>query len=54
MISQDPYYPSWSDREEYKDLTQHNEAGNPIWYVIMKKPERFYNAYFEYKAKRAR
>jgi hypothetical protein len=54
LISQDPYYPEWSGREEYKDLTQRNEAGNPIWYVIMKKPERFYNACLQYKAKSAR
>jgi hypothetical protein len=54
VISQDPYYPTWSERGEYKDLNQHNEAGNPIWYVIMKEPERFYNAYLEYKAKSAR
>jgi hypothetical protein len=54
LMSKDPYYPSWSDREEYKDLTQRNEAGNPIWYVIMKKPERFYEAYLQYKAKSAR
>jgi hypothetical protein len=54
MISQDPYYPSWSEREEYKDLTRHNEAGNPLWYVIMKKPEPFYTAYLQYKAKSPR
>jgi len=51
LILQDPYYPSWSEREEYKDMTQRNEAGNPIWYVVMKKPERFYNAYLQYKGK---
>jgi len=54
MISQDPYYPSWSEREEYKDLTRRNEAGNPLWYVVMKKPEPYYTAYLQYKAKGAR
>jgi hypothetical protein len=54
LMSQDPSYPSWSERQEYKDLTKRNEAGNPIWYVIMKKPERFYNAYLQYKSKSAR
>lgn len=54
LISQDPYYPGWSEREEYKDMTQRNEAGNPIWYVVMKKPERFYNAYLQYKGKTGR
>ena len=51
LIAEDPYYPAWSGREEYKDLTQRNEAGNPIWYLIMKKPEPFYKAYVQFKAK---
>jgi hypothetical protein len=51
LITEDPYYPAWSTREEYKDLTQRNEAGNPIWYLIMKKPEPFYKAYLQFKAK---
>lgn len=51
-ISQDPNYPAWSEREEYKDLTQRNDAGNPIWYVIVKKPEPFHRAYLAYKAKK--
>lgn len=54
LILQDPYYPGWSEREEYKDMTQRNEAGNPIWYVVMKKPERLYNAYLQYKGKTGR
>jgi hypothetical protein len=51
LITEDPYYPAWSAREEYKDLTQRNEAGNPIWYLIVKKPEPFYKAYLQFKAK---
>jgi len=51
LITADPLYPGWSGREEYKDLTQRNEAGNPIWYLIMKKPEPFYKAYVQFKAK---
>ncbi len=51
LITEDPYYPTWSGREEYKDLTQRNEAGNPIWYLIMKKPEPFHKAYLQFKAK---
>ena len=51
LIAKDPRYPGWSKREEYKDLTQHNEAGYPIWYLIMKNPEPFYEAYLEYQAK---
>jgi len=51
LISKDPHYPGWSKREEYKDLTQHNQAGYPIWYLIMKNPQPFYEAYLEYQAK---
>lgn len=50
LITEDPYYTAWSTREEYKDLTQRNAAGNPIWYLIMKKPEPFYKAYLQFKA----
>jgi len=49
MISQDPRYPSWSEGEEYKDLTKRNEAGYPIWYFVVKAPEPFYKAYLNYK-----
>jgi hypothetical protein len=51
LITEDPLYPAWSAREEYKDLTQRNSAGYPIWYLIMKKPEPFYTAYLQFKAK---
>lgn len=51
LITEDPYYPAWSTREEYKDLTQRNEAGYPKWYLIMKKPEPFHKAYLQFKAK---
>jgi len=54
LMSKDPHYPAWSESEEYKDLTQRNEAGNPIWYLILKKPEPFYDAYLEFKAKGTR
>lgn len=50
LITEDPHYPAWSTKEEYKDLTQRNEAGNPIWYLIMRKPEPFYKAYLQFKA----
>ena len=51
LILKNPHYPGWSKREEYKDPTQRNEAGNPIWYLIMKNPQPFYEAYLEYQAK---
>jgi hypothetical protein len=51
LMSKDPRYPGWSKREQYEDLTQRNEAGNTIGYLIMKNPEPFYNAYLEYQVK---
>lgn len=51
LIAEDPFYPAWSAREEYKDLTQRNSAGYPIWYLIVKNPEPFYKAYLQFKAK---
>ena len=51
MISQDPYYPGWSERELYKDRGDVNETGNPRQYVIVRTAEPFYNAYLHYKAK---
>jgi hypothetical protein len=51
MISLAPDYPSWSQREEFKDMNQRNQAGNHIWYLILKTPEPFYKVYLQYKAK---
>jgi len=51
LIAKDSRYPGWSKREQYEDLTQRNEAGNTIGYLIMKNPEPFYNAYLEYQVK---
>jgi|SRR5947209_7404870 len=48
LIARDPTYPSWSDAEHIKG-DKINEAGNPIWVYVMKKPERFYEAYLEFK-----
>lgn len=42
-------YPSWSEQNFVNDSTRVNEAGNPIWVHTMKKPERFYEAYLEFK-----
>ncbi len=50
LVSTVPHYPAWSGSEEFKDLTQHNEAGNPLWYLTMKNPEPFHQAYLTYKA----
>jgi hypothetical protein len=53
LVARDPTYPSWSDQDFIKDYTRINEAGNPFQRHVMKKPERFYEAYLEFmKTKR--
>jgi hypothetical protein len=49
LIARDPTYPSWSETDFMKDYTRINEAGNPLRVYIMKKPERFYEAYLKFK-----
>jgi hypothetical protein len=52
LISQEPRYPSWSTLENYKDLTDRNEAGYPRQYLLLKNMEPFYKAYEKYKRAR--
>jgi hypothetical protein len=49
LISQEPRYPSWSTLENYKDLSDRNEAGNPRQYLVLKNPEPFYKLYLKFK-----
>jgi hypothetical protein len=49
LISQEPHYPGWSALENYKDLSDRNEAGYPRQYLILKNPEPFYKLYQKYK-----
>jgi len=49
LISQDPNYPSWSETDLIKDYSKINEAGNPAQLYVMKTPDRFYEAYNEFK-----
>lgn len=49
LVMRDPTYPSWSETNYFRDYTQINEAGNPLWVRTMKKPERFYESYSEFK-----
>lgn len=44
-----PQYPSWSERDFIKDYTQINEAGNPLQMYAVKKPERYYEAFLDFK-----
>jgi hypothetical protein len=49
LTARDPTYPSWSDKDFIKDYSRINEAGNPSQVHILKKPERFYEAYSKFK-----
>lgn len=49
LLARDPAYPSWSETDFIRDHTRINEAGNPARVYVMKKPERFYEAYLEFK-----
>jgi hypothetical protein len=49
LISQEPRYPSWSTLENYKDMSDRNEAGNPRQYFVLKNPEPFYQLYLKFK-----
>ena len=49
LIARDPSYPSWSGSYDIKDYSRVNSAGNPAQVNIMKKPERFYEAYLDFK-----
>src|SRR5260370_14985357 len=49
LVAHDATYPSWSETDFMKDYTRLTEAGYPLQVHIMKKPERFYEAYLEFK-----
>ena len=51
LMSKDPFYPTWSKTEEYKDRSRINEAGNPAQYFVVRDVEPFYKAYLQYKAR---
>lgn len=49
LVTHDPTYPSWSEMDYIKDYSRLNAVGLPVRVHTMKKPERFYDAYFEFK-----
>ena len=49
LVARDPTYPSWSEQDFIKDYTRINEAGYPFQRYVMRKPERFYEVYMEFK-----
>jgi hypothetical protein len=51
LISQDPYYPGWSEREMRKEDPRNASSK---WLFLYKNPEPFHRAYLEYKAKKSK
>jgi hypothetical protein len=50
LILRDPTYPAWSEMTGLiKDHSRTNEAGYPLQVYLLKKPERYYEAYLEFK-----
>jgi hypothetical protein len=49
LVERHPQYPGWSEWNFIKDYTRMNEAGYPRQVHTMKNPERFYEAYLEFK-----
>jgi hypothetical protein len=49
LIQLDPTYPSWSERDFITDNSRINKAGNPALVFVMRKPERYYQAYLTFK-----
>jgi len=49
LVANYPEYPGWSETKRIKDKTQINAAGNPLQTSILTKPERYYEAYTEFK-----
>ncbi len=49
MAARYPQYPSWSEQNFIKDYTQVSEGELPLQRHVMKKPERFHEAYLEFK-----
>jgi len=44
-----PEYPSWSKGKSVKDDTEISPAGFPVINTMLEKPERYYEAYLEFK-----
>jgi hypothetical protein len=49
LVSRDPGYPSWSTSSLIKDQSRINEAGNPLQVYTLNEPDRYYQAYLDFK-----
>lgn len=49
LVARDASYPSWSETDYIKDYSRVNDAGNPAQVYVLKKPDRFHEAYLQFK-----
>ena len=49
LVSLDPTYPAWSEMDWFKDHSRINEAGSPAQVLVFRKPERYHEAYLQFK-----
>lgn len=49
LTTRDPTYVSWSKGKMVSDPSEISQAGFPVRIVVMIKPERYYEAYLEFK-----
>ena len=49
LVTRYPDYPSWSNSKLTKDESELGPAGYPVQIGILEKPERFHEAYLEFK-----
>lgn len=49
LVERDATYPNWSGKDLFEDYSRKNSAGNPAQVYVLKKPDRFYQAYLEFK-----
>jgi len=52
MTAHYPDYPGWSEGKLTKDESKLGAGGYPVQIILMRKPERYYKAYLEFKNQR--
>ena len=49
LVARYPEYPAWSETKLIKDPVLKNDAGYALHFYVLKSPDRFYEAYLEFK-----
>jgi hypothetical protein len=49
LVARDPTYPRWSEMDYVQDPTRLNAAGVPVRMHTMRTPQRYYEAYLEFR-----